>query len=75
MCKIKILTYNFVETPHKFIITKLSIHELGSLSVLIISSGEGPSLWNKSFSIINLHSVSTKIIFKLGIHHANLQGN
>ena len=30
------LEYNFVETPHTFIITELSIPKLGSSSVLII---------------------------------------
>ena len=30
------LKYNFVETPHKFIIAELSIRKLGSSSVLII---------------------------------------
>ena len=32
------LKYNFVETPRKFIIAKLSIPKLGSSSVLIIMS-------------------------------------
>ena len=31
------LKYNFVETPRKFIIAKLSIRKLGSSSLLIIT--------------------------------------
>ena len=34
--KVFLLKYNFVETPRKFIFTKLSICKLGSSSVLII---------------------------------------
>ena len=68
------LKYNFVETPPKFIITKLSICNLGSSSVLIImiilviiiiSTEEDPSLQIKSFAI-NLGGVSTKLYFNEG---------
>ena len=38
VCMINIkLKYNFVGTPHKLIVTKLSIRKLGSSSVLIIN--------------------------------------
>ena len=62
------LKYNFVETPHKFIITELSIRKLGSSSVLIImrhfiSIDEVPILWIESSAIINLGGVSTKLYF------------
>ena len=37
VCMVNIkLNYNFVETPRKFIIAKISIRKLGSSSVLII---------------------------------------
>ena len=41
------LKYNFVQTPRKFIIAKLSIRKLGSSSVLIIiiiSTDEDPNI-------------------------------
>ena len=38
VCMVNIkLKYNFVETPRKFIIAKLSIRKFGSSSVLIIN--------------------------------------
>ena len=45
---IKYIIVLFVETPRKFITTKLSIRKPGSSSVLIIS-----------FAVINLRGVST----------------
>ena len=64
--------FNFVDTPRNFIIPKLSIHKPGSSSDFI-STDEDPGLRIKSFAIIKLHGVSTKlnIIF---FHHANFQG-
>ena len=65
------LKHNFVETPSKFIIAKLSIRKLGSSSVLIImhyyycSTDEDPSLRIESFAKINLRGVSTKLYFNL----------
>ena len=56
-----------METPRKFIIAELSIHKLGSSSVLIIqiisiiSTYEDPSLRIESSAIINLRGVSTKL--------------
>ena len=57
-----------MEKPRKFIIAKLSIRKLGSLSVLIIlytcsiiSTDEDPSLQIESSAIINLRGVSTKL--------------
>ena len=44
--------YNFVETTRKFSIAKLSICKLGSSSMLT---------WSKSFTIINLCGVCTKL--------------
>ena len=59
------LEYNFVETPRKFMIAKLSIRKLGSSSVLIImlsiNTDEDQSLRIESFAIINLRGVSTKL--------------
>ena len=55
------LKYNFVATPCKFIIAKLSIRKLG----IIISSDEDLSLWIESFAIINLCGVSRKLYFNL----------
>ena len=57
-----IYLFNFVETPRKCIIAKLSIRKLGYSSVLIliliilfiISTGEDPSLRIESFVTINL---------------------
>ena len=49
--------HNYFE--RKFIIAKLSIRKLGSLTVLI--TDEDPSLRIESFAIINLHGVSTKL--------------
>ena len=52
---------SFVETPRKFIIAELSIHKLGSSSVLsIIDTDEDPSLRIESSAIINLRGVSTR---------------
>ena len=53
------LKYNFMETPRKSIIAKLSIRKLGSSSVLDLS------LQIKSFAIINLRGVSTKLYFNV----------
>ena len=52
---------SFVETPRKFIIAELSVHKLGSLSVLIIPTDEDPSLRIESSAIINLRGVSRKL--------------
>ena len=54
----QIKIYNFVETPGKFITTKLQICKLGSSLVLIviISIDEEPS-----FAMVNLPGVSTKL--------------
>ena len=65
-----------METPRKFIIARLSIRKLGSSSVLIIwciiSTDEDPSLRSKSFAIISLRGVSTKlnkyIVFTMQTH-------
>ena len=70
------LKYDFVETPRKFIIAKLSICKLGSSSALhnitdedpsivISTHDEDPSLRTESFAIINLRGVSTKLYFNL----------
>ena len=56
------LKYNFLETPRKFSIAKLSIRKLGFSSV---STDEDPSLRIESFAIINLRGVSTKLYFNL----------
>ena len=60
------LKYNFVETPRKFTIAKLSVRKLGSSSelrivLIIISTNVDPSLWIESFAISNLRGVSTKL--------------
>ena len=60
------LKYNFVETPRKFTIAKLSIRKLGSSSelrivLIIISTDADPSLWIESFAVLNLRDVSTKL--------------
>ena len=64
VCMVNIkLKYNFVETPRKFTIAKLSIRKLGSSSVLIIMPDEDPSIRIESFVILNLRGVSTKLYF------------
>ena len=50
--------YNFVETPRKFIIAKLSVRKLGASSDI---RTEDPSLLIKSFAIVNLRGVHTKL--------------
>ena len=61
------LKYNFVETPCKFIIAKLSIQCSDLHQCIIISIEEDPSLQVESFAIINLRRVSTKLFFNLFI--------
>ena len=64
------LKYNFMETPRKFIIAKLSIRKLGYSSSCIISNDEDPILRIQSFAIIDLN-FSRKVYFNLiAIHHA-----
>ena len=58
------LKYNFVETPRKFSIAKLSIRKLGKLACIIISTDEDPSLHIESFAILNLLGFSAKLYFK-----------
>ena len=58
--------YNFVKTPHKFTVAKLSIRKLGSSPVLI---SEDPSLRIVSFAIINLLGVSIKLYLGLYCKH------
>ena len=63
---ILILKYNFVETPRKFILAKLSIRKLGSSSVLINNvTDEDPSLRIESFEMVNLRGGFTKLNFNL----------
>ena len=53
--------YNVVETTRKLVIAiKLSIHKLGSWSVLIMAT-EYSSLRIEGFEMVNLRCVSTKL--------------
>ena len=61
---------SFVKTPHKIITAKLSIRNLGSLSVLIINIRED-FIKIKSFAVIHLHNFSTKLNWDC-IRHANI---
>ena len=51
---IQLLKHNFVETPRKFIIAKLSIRKLGFSLLLLFALIKG-------FAMINLRDVSTKL--------------
>ena len=52
-----------METPRKFITEKLSTHELGTSTVVIIITDEDPSLRIKSFGDDKLKWCFQKIIF------------
>ena len=59
-----------METPRKFNIAKLSIHRLGSSSVVLRissldSADKDSSLRIESFAMINLRGVSTKLYFNV----------
>ena len=67
VCMVNIkLKYNFVGTPLRFTIAKLSIHKLGSSSVLIIM--HNTELTDRKFAMINLRGVPTKLYFNLNLH-------
>ena len=78
---IKHIIVLFVETPRKFITTKLSIRKPGSSSVLlllhIISTDEDPGLRIESFAVINLRGISTnktiKCMYSFNAHMATFR--
>ena len=64
--------YNFVETPRKFIVTKLSSIS-SDLNRCIVGTDEDPSLRTESFAM-KLNLVFSQDYTKIYVHQANTQG-
>ena len=63
-CAAKLISYNFVGTPRKFTIAKLSIRKLGSSSVLTMNAvmlcdDKFTQCFQKSYTLIHIHHAST----------------